>query len=218
MREALSKLSYGLYALGVQSNKAKNMCIINTAIQVSSDPVCITAALSKNNFSHDLVKEAKQFCISILDQNIPMEIIARFGFASGANKNKFEEYDYNTDSAYNPYLKEALAALSVKVIETIDVGSHTLFIGQVIEAMDIREGEPLTYEYYKKIKKGTVPKNAPTYNKSKSIENNDGKVDQKKYQCTVCGYIYDGDIPFEELPDDYKCPVCNHPKSVFKLS
>jgi flavin reductase (DIM6/NTAB) family NADH-FMN oxidoreductase RutF/rubredoxin len=210
MREALSKLSYGLYALGVQSDKAKNMCIINTAIQVSSEPIHITAALSKNNFSHDLVKEAKQFCVSILDQNTSMEVIARFGFATGANKDKFEDFDYNIDATYNPYLKEALAALSVKVINMIDIGSHTLFIGQIVEAIDIKDGQPLTYDYYKKIKKGTVPKNAPTYNKS--TENN-----VKKYQCTVCGYIYDGDIPFEQLPDDYKCPVCNYPKSVFKL-
>lgn len=212
MREALSKLSYGLYALGVQTVTTKNMCIINTAIQVSSEPVHVTAALSKNNFTHNLVQESKQFCISILDQNTPMELIARFGFASGANTDKFEGFAYSTDSLYNPYLNEALAVLSVKVKETIDLGSHTLFIGEVVEAIDLKQGETLTYDYYKKIKKGTVPKNAPTYN-----QNVESKSGQKQYQCTVCGYIYDGAMPFEQLPDDYKCPVCNQPKSVFKL-
>lgn len=37
----------------------------------------------------------------------------------------------------------------------------------------------------------------------------------KKYVCTVCGYVYDGEIPFEQLPEDYVCPMCGAPKSAF---
>ncbi len=39
----------------------------------------------------------------------------------------------------------------------------------------------------------------------------------KKYICTICGYEYDGDVPFEQLPDDYVCPFCGASKADFKV-
>lgn len=216
MREVLSNLSYGLYALGVETKDRKNMCIINTAIQVSSEPVKITAALSKNNFSHDLVKEAGRFSISILDQETDREIFGRMGFSSGKDKDKFEGFDHRIDEAGNPYLKEALGVLSVKVTDTVDVGSHTLFVGEVVQAISIKEGIPLTYAYYKQVKKGTVPKNAPTYALSAKETKQEESAAQQQYKCGVCGYIYSDTTPFKELGEAYKCPVCNAPKTAFE--
>lgn len=41
----------------------------------------------------------------------------------------------------------------------------------------------------------------------------------KKYECTICGYIYDDakeSVKFEDLPDDWTCPICGAPKAVFR--
>lgn len=216
MRKVLGNLTYGLYALGVEAGGRKNMCIVNTAIQVSSEPAKITVALSKNNFSHDLVKEAKKFSISILDQETDTEIFGRMGFSSGKDKDKFENFPYGEDELKNPYLNQALGVLSAKVTDMVDVGSHTLFVGEVVQAIALKEGTPLTYTYYKQIKKGTVPKNAPTY-AAATEEPKKQESTTKRYRCAVCGYIYQENLPFEQLAEDYKCPVCNAPKAAFKI-
>ncbi len=215
MREVLNNLTYGLYALGVETGGKKNMCIINTAIQVSSEPVKITAALSKKNFSHDLVKEAGKFAISILDQETDKEIFGRMGFASGKDKDKFENFTCGEDDNKNPYLNEALGVLSVKVTDMLDVGSHTLFVGEVVQAIALKEGTPLTYTYYKQVKRGTVPKNAPTY-APPAQEEKVATSTEKEYKCAVCGFVYKDDVPFEQTAKDYKCPVCSAPREVFK--
>ena len=66
----------------------------------------------------------------------------------------------------------------------------------------------MTYAYYHNVIKGKTAKNAPTYIAQ--------ETEAGKYICSVCGYEYSGNIPFEQLPDDWRCPVCGQPKSVFR--
>lgn len=206
-QSAIYKLSYGLYAIGTRYS-TPNMCIVNSVIQVTSKPMQICVVISKNNYTNYLVRESGRFCVSVLSQDIAMEDIARFGFATGRDGNKF--YGFSTakfDQMGNPYLTEGcLAYLSCQVVDQIDVGTHTMFVAKVLDMDMVGDGTAMTYDYYRNVKKGMTSKNSPTYVEKKA---------EGKYQCSVCGYVYEGD-DFEQLPDTYVCPVCKNPKRVFQ--
>lgn len=144
---------------------------------------------------------------------------------TGRDINKFEGVNYKTGETKAPIiLDHTLAYLEVRVTKELDVETHTDFVGELIGAEILKEGEPMTYAYYHQVKRGTTPKTAPSYVEEKKEV---VKVKMAKYQCSVCGYIYDpekGDpesgtapgTPFEKLPDDWTCPVCGASKSEFK--
>lgn len=202
-KKALYKLSSGLFLLSTKKDTQTNGCIINTVLQISSDPVLLTAAVSKNNLTHDLLLESKICAISVLSEEIPMDTIRRFGFQSGRDADKFAAFAHKPAQNGAPYLAEnASAYFAGTVVNTVDAGTHTLFIIELTEMDTLAEENPLTYAYYQNVKKGTSPKNAPTYQAA---------TEQKGYRCSICGYIAE----VEELPADFVCPVCKQPREVF---
>jgi len=222
--KALYKLGYGLYIVSSRKGDRLNGQIANTVFQITSEPPTIAVSINKNNLTHDFIKESKLLAVSVLSQDTPLSFIGNFGFKSGRDTDKFEGINYKIGQTQAPMVTDnALAYLEAKVIQELDVGTHTIFVGELVEADVIREGEPMTYAYYHQVKRGTTPKTAPSY-----IEEKKEVVPKmSKYECTVCGYVYDpelgdpdGDIatgtPFEELPEDWECPVCGAAKSEFK--
>ncbi|MBT7152252.1 MAG: High molecular weight rubredoxin [Deltaproteobacteria bacterium] len=219
---ALYKISYGLYIVSSHKGEHLNGQIANTVTQVTSDPIQVSIALNKLNLTHDYVRESGVFSASVLSQTAPMSLIGRFGFSSGRDVNKFEETEYKIGDTGAPILLESsVAFLEAQVVSEVDVGTHTIFIGKVIDTQKINDHEPMTYAYYHQIKGGKSPKNAPTYIKEESVESSG-----EKYRCKICGYIYDPKVgdpdhgiapgtAFDDLPDDWKCPICNAAKSEF---
>ena len=202
-KKALHKLSSGLFLLSTKNGAQINGCIINTVMQISSEPVLLTAAVSKNNLTHDLLLESKICAISVLSEEIPMDTIRRFGFQSGREADKFAAFAHKSAQNGAPYIMQNISAyFAGTVVNTVDAGTHTLFIIEVTEMDTLTEETPLTYAYYQSVKKGTSPKNAPTYQ---------AETAQKGYRCSICGYIAE----VEELPADFVCPVCKQPREVF---
>jgi len=222
--KALHKLSYGMYVIGSRKGSKFNGQIANTVFQITSEPPTIAVSINKNNLTHEFIKESKVFTASVLCQDTPLSFIGHFGFKSGKDIDKFEGVNYKIGETQAPVvIDNAAAYLEAKVIQEVDVGTHTIFIGRLVDADVIREDKCMTYEYYHQVKRGTAPKTAPTYIEEKKVE----AIKAPKYKCTVCGYIYDselgdpdGDVkpgtPFEELPDDWVCPVCGVGKSEFE--
>jgi rubredoxin/flavin reductase (DIM6/NTAB) family NADH-FMN oxidoreductase RutF len=183
-------------------------------------------SINKQNLTHEYIKESKVFTVSILSKQTPMKFIGHFGFRTGKELDKLKDVSYKVGVSGAPIVMEnTIAYLESEIIDSLDVGTHTIFIGKLIDAEIINDGEPMTYAYYHEIKGGKSPKTAPTY-----LKEEDKKVTEKteKYKCTVCGYIYDpekGDAdsgirqgtPFEELPDDWVCPICGAGKDAFEL-
>jgi flavin reductase (DIM6/NTAB) family NADH-FMN oxidoreductase RutF/rubredoxin len=222
--KALHKLGYGLYVVGSKKGGKLNAQIANTVIQVTSEPPAIAVCINKQNLTHEFISESKVFTASILTQDTPLSFIGHFGFKSGREIDKLKDVNYKLGETKAPIvLDHSLAYLEARVINHVDVGTHTIFIGEVVGADVLGEGEPMTYAYYHQVKRGTTPKTAPSY-----IEERKEKVSKMaKYECTVCGYIYDpklGDpdggikpgTPFEEIPDDWVCPVCGASKDQFE--
>lgn len=208
---ALFTLSYGVFLLGTENNGAKNACIINTCQQVASETPKVSISVLKTNLTNYMIGASGKFNISVLGQHAKLEQIAHFGFNSGRNQNKFEGIAYEQDGLGIPVVKEgAVATLSCQVIDSIDLGSHTLFIGEVVEAQQLNEKPPMTYAFYRDLKAGKI-----SYDVEKKESVAAKEMEKVQYECGVCHYLYDGEVPFEALPEDYVCPICGKPKSVF---
>ena len=210
-----------------------NGYIANTAFQVTAEPPQIAVSCHKDNLSSRIIKESGLFAISVLKLDAAADLIGTFGYKSGKDIDKFEELEFRTGITGVPIVTaDCVAWFECKVVQTLDVGSHTLFIGQVVDGDLLDEQqEPLTYAWYQTVKNGKAPKNAPTYQKPEANPSETKETatggEFKKYECIVCGYIYDeaeGDADsgiapgtrFEDLPDDWVCPVCGVEKSDFE--
>jgi flavin reductase (DIM6/NTAB) family NADH-FMN oxidoreductase RutF/rubredoxin len=217
---ALFKVSYGLYIVSSGSREYGNGYISNTVFQVTSEPPRIATCCNKDNHTAELIKASGAFSVSALRQDAGAGIIGTFGYKSGKDTDKLKGIEIRYGDTGAPIvLNDAIAILEFKVVETVDVGTHLMFIGELIHAEILDdEAEPLTYLYYRNVKKGAAPKNAPTYIDKAKLEKAVPKGDFAKYECPACSYIYDEQkegVKFDDLPGDWVCPVCGEEKSEF---
>lgn len=198
--KTLNCLTYGVFLVSTVYEGQMNGCITDTCIQVASDPVRVVFSLMNTNYTCELVKRSQKVSVSILDKDISFDTIKAFGLRSGRDVDKFIGLDMPKDKNGIPYMNlNSCAVISVEVVEQINLGSHTLFIGEVVDAIKLEETEPLTYAWYQeKIK----PKIEASVNKESETR---GKQ-IIGWRCTICGYIYEGN----ELAMDFDCPTCGH--------
>jgi flavin reductase (DIM6/NTAB) family NADH-FMN oxidoreductase RutF/rubredoxin len=218
--EALFRISYGLYIVCSGTKENGNGYISNTVFQVTAEPPRFATCCSKDNHTVDLIQSSGFFSVSVLQENAGTATIGTFGYKSGKDVNKLEGMDVRYGETGVPIvLNDAIAILEFRVQETIDVGTHLMFIAELVQAELIDEqADPLTYLHYRKVKKGVAPKNAPTYIDKSKLEKPKELVEHAKYECPACGYIHDEEKEgekFEDLPDDWECPVCGVEKSEF---
>jgi flavin reductase (DIM6/NTAB) family NADH-FMN oxidoreductase RutF len=162
--KALHKLGYGLYVIGSRKGEKLNGQIANTVFQITSEPPTIAVSINKSNLTHEFIKESKVFAASALCQRTPLSFIGRFGFKSGRDIDKLEGIDYKIGVTQAPVvIEDAVAYLEAKVIKEVDMRTHTIFIGELVNADVLTEEECMTYEYYHKVKRGTTPKTAPSF-------------------------------------------------------
>ena len=196
--DVMKKLTYGLFVLTARDGQKDNGCIINTAVQVASEPNTISISVNKANYTHDMILKTGKFNVSILIEEAKFDTFKHFGFQSGRDVDKFAEVEISRadNGIAIIHNEQTNGYLSGKVIQSIDLGSHTLFIATVEDGEVWSDTPSTTYAYYfANIK----PKPQP-------------KPKQKGWICTICGYIYEGEV----LPDDFICPVCKHPASDFR--
>ncbi len=185
------KLGYGLYVLTAKDDAKDNGCIINTVMQVTSEPLQIAIAVNKKNYTNEMIQKTKKFNLSILSENADFDIYKHFGYQSGREVDKFASF---ADAKRSPngvfyVTKGTNAYISAYVQQEVDLGTHSLFIAQLVAAESLSDDKSATYDYYQNFVK---PKQ----------EN----VVKKGWICKICGYIYEG----ENLPADYICPICKH--------
>lgn len=189
--KALFKIGYGLYVLTAQSGGKDNGCIVNTFMQLTSDPLTVLLGVNKQNLTHDMILETGLFNVCVLSEQTPFEVFKHFGFSSGRNTEKFADFP-DVQRAENGLMyltKHSNALLCGKVLDATDCGTHTLFRAEITDAQVLSGARSVTYDYYQSFIK---PKPVP---KEKTV-----------WVCRICGYVYEG----EELPADFVCPVCKH--------
>lgn len=203
-RKAFYKLSSGIYIISSADNQKRAGCVVNTLLQVTSSPAQLSVAVNKENFTCGVIERAGFFGAVALSRDVDMSVIRQFGFKTSADTDKFNGFDFSLDGNGAPYLTGSVAArYSCRLTDMMDVGSHMLFIGGVTEAEVISETDPLTYAYYQSVKNGVTPPKASSYTEPEP---------SKGWHCTVCGYIHESDT----LPEDFVCPICGQPRSVFE--
>ena len=219
---ALYKLGYGMYVIGSRKGDKLNGQIANTVFQITSEPPTVAVSINKKNLTHEFIEESKVFSATVLCQDTPLSFIGHFGFKSGREIDKFEGINYKLGETKAPVvLDNAVSYLEARVVKEMDVGTHTIFIGEVVAADVLSDKVCMTYDFYHHVKRGTTPKTAPSY-----IGKKEPVPAMVKYQCKVCGYIYDPELgdpdggikpgtPFEEIPDSWVCPICGAAKSEF---
>lgn len=209
----LRQLSYGLYIVSTLDGDSPTGCTANSVMQITSSPATLAISINHDNYTNQCIKESQKFAVSILSESSDPGIIGTFGFQSGKETKKFAQVDYQMKNDL-PVIADSCGYMICKVIDQLETSSHTIFIGEILDGDVFSENPPMTYSYYHNVIKGKSPKAAPTY--IPEAEEAKPENDQVKYKCSVCGYVYEGETPFEELGDDFVCPVCKMPKSVFE--
>ena len=167
-RSVFRDLSYGLYIVTSIDESRLNGQVINTLIQVTSEPPRAAIIINKKNYTHELILKSKIFSASVLEESTPMTFIGPFGFRSGRDIDKFSKMGFKKGITGCPLVTEhALSVLEAEVVDQVDLGSHTVFIGNVLSSEVLKEGTPITYQYYHQTLKGKSPPNAPTYEAKK---------------------------------------------------
>ncbi|MDO5015077.1 MAG: flavin reductase [Clostridia bacterium] len=192
--KALHKIGYGLYIVSSNDKDKHNAFVNNTFAMASTKGPIALITINKLNYTHELIYRTKKFNVSMLDETCSFDLIKRFGFQSGRDTDKFEDFkDFKLDENGLPYLTQSTNSYcSCEVFDMIDVGTHTLFLAKVVEAKVIGDEPSLTYAYYHENIKESKP--------------SEEKGAKKGWRCTICGYIYEG----EDLPKDFICPICKH--------
>ncbi|MDX8341198.1 flavin reductase [Draconibacterium sp. IB214405] len=239
---AFHKLTYGLYVIATEIDGKKYGYIANTAFQITANPSKIAISCHKNNHSAQKIIDSKKFSISVLKKEVDTSLIGKFGFMSGADIDKFQGVETIVAKTGAPIVVDSSVAwFDCEVLDYSDVGSHLLIIAEVVDGDKLSDEEPLTYAYYHAKYKMLSPKNAPTYIDKDKLEDEPEpviyeEVEEEKhehtksadgiYSCNICGFQYDPDegdpsmgippgTPFEDVPDDWKCPLCNASKDDF---
>jgi len=195
-KNTLFKISYGLYVVTTREGEKDAGCIINTAQQVTDTPLRISITVNKQNYTHDMILCSRRFNLSVLDESATFDVFKHFGFQSGRNADKFAEGYPRTGNGV-PYVQTGVnAVISAKVTQTVDCGTHTLFIAEVTGTMELSQLPSCTYTYYfDHIKPQTQ-----------------ASPQKKGWVCKICGYVYEGEV----LPEDYICPLCKHGAADFE--
>lgn len=224
---ALFNLSYGMYVVSAKKGQQYNGQTANTVFQISSDPPTIAVSINQKNLTHEFLQAEPIFTVSVLAKDAPLDLIGRFGFKSGREIEKFAGIDFKLSPGGVPYLTQyCLAYLEAKITQKLDVATHTLFIGQLTEAVVLAKGEPMTYAFYHEVKRGATPPSAPTHLAQTKKESLPQAANNPKYECNVCGYVYDpalGDpengvepgTAFTDLPPTWVCPICGADQTEF---
>jgi len=188
---ALFKIGYGLYVLSAHEQGKDNACIINTVMQVTSNPLQIAICVNKDNYTCGMIHNTKKFNISILTQEANFAIFKNFGYQSGRNSEKFTNFPYvkRTNNGILYITQYTNSYLSAYVKKEIDLDTHIMFIAQLIESEILSTKPTVTYDFYQK-----------------NIKPKPQDENKKGWRCKICGYIYENEF----LPDNYVCPICKH--------
>jgi len=211
----LNNLSYGMYAIGVKGKNKTSACIVNNIMQISNDtPKLLAVSVNKNSYSCECIEKEKIFTISVLSEDTPATVIGALGFNSGKNIEKLENIRHKVLNEGVPVIKENTCCWFLcKVKDKMVTGNAVVFSAEIVAGSDKTVGKPMTYEYYREVLKCSSPKSSPTYLPPEStFDMSSGE----SFVCSVCGYVYsDPNFSFEELRENWVCPICKMPKKAF---
>lgn len=202
-KKAMFKMTCGLFALFTNDGAKDNACIVNTVLQVTSEPLRFIVCVNKSNYSCEIIRKTGIMNVSSLDESSKFELYQRFGFFSGREVDKLAAFDgvATSENGLKYLTEQSNAFLSLKVESETEFETHILFTCTVTEAQVLANTQSATYAYYHASIKPKVASGAASPEK---------KI--VGWVCKICNYVYEG----AELPADFTCPLCKHPASDFE--
>ncbi|MCC6099422.1 MAG: flavin reductase family protein [Olsenella sp.] len=162
--KALFKFSSGLYVVSARSGDDVGACLVNTGLQLTSEPLQVAVVVNKQNHTHDVIRSAGHFALCPLTQGADMPFVGRFGFRTSTEFDKFSWIETRVTCLGDPFTPQnAASVIACQVVQTLDVGTHTVFVGEVRDAEVLDDAPLLTYEYYHTVLKGKTPPKASSY-------------------------------------------------------
>ena len=214
-KKAFRSVNYGLYIVTAQHDGLHAGCVVNTFAQVTSTPAQASIAINKENVTTQAIIDAGVFEVSVLSESAPMELIGQFGFKTSTEIDKYDGVSMATDEAGVDYVAEhAVAHFCLKVLHTLDLGTHILIVGEVIESAILSDEPSMTYAYYHQVKGGKTPARASSFEGEAEPADTEvaSAAPRVAWRCKICGHIE----YVEELADDYVCPICGMGKEMFE--
>lgn len=196
-QKALFQITYGLYLLTTHQQGVDNGCIINTVMQIAEEPDRLAISVSKRNLTCAMLRQTREFNVSMLTTDADFALFKRFGMQSGRDTDKFEGFEgvTRTENGLYRLTESTNAYLSGVVVQEVDLGTHMLFIAEMTDGQVLSNDPPCTYTYYQ------------NHIKPKPVQR-----EKKSWVCEVCGYVHEG----ETLPEGFVCPLCKHGREVFR--
>jgi len=204
--DVLMHLTQGVYLLGAKSPTGFVGCVVDAVMTVATQPTIIGLSCMNTGFTKEQIEQTQKFSLSVLPANVAPSVCETFGYHSSRDTDKWKTIDMCEKDGL-PIYKKAISYLTAEVKDKKVFDSHTLFLAEVVSAdiLDEANEKPLTYADYRTTIRPKIQSACETKSASKWV-------------CTVCGYTYDGDVPFEELPDDWVCPICGVGKNLFECT
>lgn len=215
-KRALYAFQSGLYVVSATDGEKRAGCVINTGLQLTGDPLQVQVVVNKQNYTEGVIERAGHFALTVISKAADMAFIGRFGFQTSATVDKFDGITAEQTVLGDWYTPEcSCAVLACEVVQTLDVGTHMLFVGKVIDAEVLSQDEAITYAYYHAVLKGKTPPKASSYvAEDKPAEPAADAPVMHHFRCVVCGHIEE--TPLEELPEDFTCPICGVGRDMFE--
>ena len=209
-------MTYGMFVISTKDGSRDVGCVVNTISQITSQSMIMAVSVNKENFTNQAIKKHKKFAVSVLSQDTNPEVIGKFGFFSSKDVDKFEPFEKFYEDGIAVLNENICGFMICELVQVVSVDTHDIFLAKVVDCKKVGDVVPMTYAYYHAEVKGKAPKTAPTYVEEESEKSSSGK----KYKCLICGHIYDEakeGVAFDDLPADWKCPICGVGKECFEL-
>lgn len=195
-KTSLFKIGYGLYAITYNDNNRDNGLIVNTVMQITDTPLRISVTINKLNYSHDVILNSGIMNVCCLSEATPFDVFEALGFHSGRDTDKLSGIStWKGPNGLSLLSCEYMNAyMCLRVVDTVDFGTHTMFVCEITDSMTCTDDKSMTYSYYHA---NVKPK---------------PQAKKKGFVCKICGYVHEGDT----LPDDFVCPWCKHSADAFE--
>ena len=196
--KALFTISHGLYLTGAKDEKGRLIgSCVDSVMVVEADPDAaqVMVSLNRQSYTAQTVLKTNRLTLSVLPETVSDEVIKIFGMQSSRTADKWAGQPVRMMSDL-PAWEPASARMVLRVNTVSETKGHHVFLCDVEAVQAGSMEKPLTYNEYQNRKEKKMS-------------------ETKKWVCSICGYVYDGEVPFEELPEDWVCPLCGEPKSVF---
>ncbi|MEN3039310.1 MAG: flavin reductase family protein [Candidatus Kryptonium sp.] len=141
-KKALRMITYGLYVLTSKFEDRYSAGTVNWLSQASFEPPLVMVGVRRDSGLHQTISESGVFAVNILASD-QKDIASAFFKPTTVDGDKINGYKFELGETGSPLLVDLPAFFECKVVDKVEKGDHTIFVGEVINAGVRSEAKPL---------------------------------------------------------------------------